>query len=133
MKSLWHTIQTVFAIISGSLISILGGLDGTLITLTAFIVIDYTTGVTVAIMKKKLSSSIGAKGIVKKLLIFVSVSMSYLLDTYILNESVFIRPVIIFFYISNEGISIIENLSGIGVPIPKKLKNILEQLRDKDS
>ena len=110
----------------------LGGWDGFLYALTAFIVIDYLTGVMAAIIKKELSSEVGFKGIFKKILIFTLVGVGSIIDTYVLKDGSVIRTAVIFFYLSNEGISILENTSIIGLPIPQKLKDILEQLKEKD-
>ena len=83
----------------------------------------------VAILEKQLSSEIGFKGIFKKVLIFILVGAAHIIDYKVLGNGSVIRTAVIFFYISNEGISILENASKIGLPIPQKLRNILEQLR----
>ena len=106
--------------------------DGFLYALIAFVVIDYLTGVMCAITDKKLSSEIGAKGIFKKVLIFVLVGVGHIVDSQVLGNGGAIRTAVIFFYLSNEGISILENAAHIGLPIPEKLKSILEQLHDRD-
>jgi phage-related holin len=118
MKTIWTWIQTALTVIGGFLGWFLGGLDGFLYALVAFVAIDYFTGGICAIIDKKLSSEIGAKGIFKKVLIFVLVGA--------------LRTAIIFFYLSNEGISILENAGHIGLPIPDKLKAILQQLHGRD-
>lgn len=138
MKEIWNWIQTVLAAIGGFLGWFLGGSDGFLYALIAFVVIDYITGVLCAIIDKNLCSKIGAKGIFKKILIFMLVGVGHILDTYILgfasNEGASVlRTAVIFFYLSNEGISILENAGHIGLPIPQKLKDILKQLHDKDN
>ena len=104
MREIWNIVQMIFAAVGGWLGYFLGGYDGFLYALIAFVVIDYLLGVMCAVLEKHLSSDVGAKGIFKK--------------------------VVIFFYLSNEGISIIENATRLGLPIPEKLKDILEQLKD---
>ena len=131
MKAIWNWIQVAFAAIGGFLGWFLGGLDGFLYALIAFVVIDYLTGVMCAIADKKLSSEIGAKGIFKKVLIFVLVGVGHIIDSQVLGDGGAIRTAVIFFYLSNEGISILENAAHIGLPIPEKLKSILEQLHDR--
>lgn len=118
----------VFTIIGGYLGWFLGGLDGFMYALIAFVAIDYITGIMVAILEKKLSSEIGFRGIFKKVLIFVLVGIGHIIDNNVIQTGSVIRTAVIFFYLSNEGISIIENSSKIGLPIPKKLKSVLEQI-----
>jgi toxin secretion/phage lysis holin len=135
MREIWIWIQLAFATTGAFLGWFLGGLDGFLYALIAFVVIDYLTGILCAIVDKKLSSEIGAKGIFKKVLIFALVGVAHILDTQILvstgNGGV-LRTAVIFFYLSNEGVSILENASHIGLPIPKKLKEVLKQLHGSD-
>ena len=131
MKEFWNTIQLVFAAIGGWLGWFLGGCDGLLYALIAFAVIDYTTGVFCAVVDRNLSSEIGAKGIFKKVLIFLLVGIGHIIDTHVIRSGSVIRTAVIFFYLSNEGISIIENAAHLGLPIPEKLKDVLEQLHDR--
>ncbi len=128
MKNILTNIQLIFTAIGGYLGYILGGLDGFLYALIAFVVIDYITGLMAAIVEQKLSSEIGFKGIFKKVLIFTMVAIGNILDNKIIGDGSAIRTAVIFFYLSNEGISIIENSVTIGLPVPQKLKNILVQL-----
>ena len=121
-------IQLIFTAIGGYLGYILGGLDGFLYALIAFVVIDYITGLMAAIVERKLSSDIGFRGIFKKVLIFTMVAIGHILDSKIIGDGGAIRTAVIFFYLSNEGISIIENSVTIGLPVPQKLKDILTQL-----
>ncbi|WNF36816.1 phage holin family protein [Bacillaceae bacterium IKA-2] len=130
MKMLWTNIQYAIAAIGGWLGWFLGGLDGFLYALVAFVVIDYITGVMLAIIEKRLSSEVGAKGIFKKVLIFTLVAIGHIIDSQIIKNGGVIRTAVIFFYLSNEGISILENASRIGLPIPEKLKDILAQLNE---
>ena len=102
-----------------------------LYALIAFVVIDYITGVFCAIADKKLSSEIGFKGICKKVLIFILVGVGNIIDTRIIGSGSVLRTAVIFFYISNEGVSLLENSAHLGLPIPQKLKDILEQLHDR--
>lgn len=128
VKVLWSNLQVGFAAIGGWLGWVLGGYDGFLYTLIAFVVIDYITGFMAAIVEQKLSSEIGFKGIFKKVLIFTMVAIGHILDSRVIGDGSVLRTAVIFFYMSNEGISIIENTSRVGLPIPEKLKDILVQL-----
>ena len=109
----------------------LGGVDGFLYALIAFTVIDYITGVMCAITDKNLSSSIGFKGICRKVLIFTLVGIGNIVDVYVLGQGGVLRTAVIFFYLSNEGVSILENSAHLGLPIPEKLKEVLEQLHER--
>lgn len=131
MKEFWTTIQIVFTAIGGWLGWFLGGCDGLLFALLAFVVIDYITGIMCAIVDKKLSSSVGFKGLFKKVLIFALVGIGHILDTHVIGTGSVLRTAVIFFYMSNEGISLIENAGHLGLPIPGKLKAVLEQLHDR--
>ena len=131
MKEIWTYIQMAFAAIGGWLGWFLGGFDGFLYALVTFVVIDYVTGLMCAILEKKLTSVIGARGIFKKVVIFTLVGVAHIIDSRIIGDGSAIRTAVIFFYLSNEGISIIENASKIGLPIPQKLKDILAQLNSK--
>ena len=132
MKVFWNWVQAAFTAIGGFLGWFLGGLDGSLYALIAFVVIDYLTGVMCAIADKKLSSEIGARGIFKKVLIFVLVGVGHIVDNQVIGDGGAIRTAVIFFYLSNEGISILENAGHIGLPIPEKLRMILAQLNSCD-
>ncbi|ACO86307.1 phage holin family protein [Clostridium botulinum] len=110
----------------------LGGIDGFLYALIAFVVIDYLTAIMASILEQKLSSEVGFRGIFKKVLTFVLVGVAHIIDHYLIGSDSAIRTAVIFFYISNEGISILENTAKIGLPIPERLKNILEQLKEKN-
>ena len=125
-------IQLIFTAIGGYLGYILGGLDGFLYALIIFVVIDYITGLMAAIVERKLSSEIGFRGIFKKVLIFLLVAVGNIIDNNLIGTGGAVRTAVIFFYISNEGISIIENSTRIGLPIPEKLKDVLEQLHNKE-
>ncbi len=131
MKHTWTTIQLVFSGVGAYLGYFLGGWDGFLYALVAFVAVDYLTGVMVAILERKLSSDIGFRGIFKKVMIFALVAVAHTIDSQILGEGSAIRTAVIFFYISNEGISILENAAIIGLPIPQKLQDVLAQLSTK--
>lgn len=128
MKSSIDIIQVVFATIGGYIGWFLGGFDGFMYALVTFVVIDYLTGLMVAVLEKRLSSEVGFRGIFKKVLIFTLVGIGNITDIYLIKNGSAIRTAVIFFYISNEGISIIENSAKIGLPIPQKLKDVLKQL-----
>ena len=132
MKDIWNTIQLVFTAIGGGIGWFLGGWDGFLYALVAFVVIDYITGLMCAALDKKLSSEAGFKGIMRKVLIFVMVGIGHIIDTRILGDGSVLRTAVIFFYCSNEGLSVLENAAHIGLPVPNKLKEVLEQLHDRD-
>ena len=131
MKQIWSGIQIAFSALGGFLGWFLGGADGFLYALIAFAVIDYITGVLCAISDKTLSSEVGFKGICRKVLIFTLVGSGNIVDVYVLGETGVLRTAVIFFYLSNEGVSLLENAAHLGLPIPEKLKEVLEQLHDR--
>ncbi|WP_040197171.1 phage holin family protein [Candidatus Soleaferrea massiliensis] len=133
MKEIWNWVQLALAAVGGFLGWFLGGMDGFLYALIAFVAVDYLTGVLCAIIDKKLSSEIGAKGIFKKVLIFVLVGVAHILDAQVLSGTGgTLRTAVIFFYLSNEGVSLLENSAHLGLPIPEKLKEVLQQLHGRD-
>ena len=129
MKEIWNWVQMALSAIGGFLGYFLGGMDGFLYALIAFVVIDYITGLMVAAIQKKVSSEVGFKGICKKMLIFILVGVANIVDKQIIGNGSAIRTAVIFFYLSNEGISILENTAQIGLPVPQKLRDVLEQLK----
>ena len=131
MKEIWNWIQVAIAAAGGWLGYFLGGWDGFLYALLAFVVIDYITGLMCAVLDKKLSSEVGFRGIFKKVLIFSLVAIGHIIDKSVIGDSSVIRTAVIFFYLSNEGVSILENAAHIGLPVPQKLKDILEQLHNR--
>ena len=131
MKEFWNTIQVIFTGVGGWLGWFLGGCDGLIYALILFVVVDYITGVMCAVADKKLSSEVGFKGICRKVLIFLLVGIGHILDTQIIGAGSVLRTAVIFFYLSNEGVSLIENAAHLGLPIPEKLKVVLEQLHDR--
>ena len=131
MKEFWNTIQLAFTAVGGWLGYFLGGCDGLLYALVVFSVLDYLTGIMCAILDHKLSSNVGFKGIFRKVLIFALVGVGHVLDQQVIGNGSILRTAVIFFYLSNEGISLLENASYLGLPIPEKLKVVLEQLHDR--
>ena len=132
MKDIWNFIQMTITAVGGWLGYFLGGWDGFLYALIVFVIIDYITGVMCAVLDKKLSSDIGFRGIFKKVLIFSLVAIAHIIDKSVIGDGSVIRTAVIFFYLSNEGVSILENAAHIGLPIPQKLKDILEQLHNQN-
>ena len=130
MKEFWNGIQLVFAVIGGWLGWFLGECDGLMYALIAFVVADYVTGVMCAVSDKQLSSEVGFKGICRKVLIFVLVGMANILDMHVIGTGCVLRTAVLFFYISNEGVSVLENAGHLGLPVPARLLNVLEQLHE---
>ena len=131
MKEIWNWIQLALSAAGGALGWFFGGMDGLIYALLVFVIADYITGVMCAIADKNLSSEVGFKGICKKVLIFVMVGIGHIMDTYLIGNGEVLRTAVIFFYCSNEGVSMLENAGHLGLPIPAKLKDILEQLHDR--
>lgn len=131
MKDFWNYVQLIFAALGGWLGYFLGGCDGLLFALIAFVVVDYITGVMCAISDRKLSSEVGFRGICRKVLIFLLTGIANILDVQVIGTGSILRTAIIFFYISNEGVSLLENAARLGLPIPEKMKDVLEQLHDR--
>ena len=127
----WNLIQIIFTAVGGWLGYFLGGCDGLLIALVVFAVTDYITGVMCAIADKKLSSEIGFKGICRKVIIFMLVGIAHVLDVNVIATGSVLRTAVIFFYLSNEGVSLLENAAHLVLPVPEKLKDVLEQLHDR--
>jgi toxin secretion/phage lysis holin len=128
---IWIKIQIAVTALGGWLGYYLGGLDGLLIALLVFVVLDYLTGVMCAIADRELSSAVGFKGICRKILIFALVGVGHVLDTHVVGTGSALRSAVICFYLSNEGVSLLENASHLGLPVPDKLKAILSQLHNK--
>ena len=133
MNTIWNWLRGAFAAVGAGLGYFLGGCDGFLYALIAFVAIDYLTGVMCAIVDKKLSSSVGFKGIFRKVLIFVMVGIGHTLDAQILGGGDTLRTAVIFFYCANEGLSLVENAGRLGLPIPEKLKSVLAQLHNRST
>ena len=131
MKSFWNSIQVVFTAVGGWLGWFLGGCDGLMYALIAFVVVDYITGVMCAITDHTLSSAVGFKGICRKILIFLMVGIANILDVNVIGTGSVLRTAAIFFYLSNEGVSLLENAAHLGLPVPNAIKTVLEQLHDR--
>ncbi len=132
MKELWTTNQLSFAAIGGFIGWFLGGCDGLLYALLAFVVIDYITGVMCAILNRELSSEVGFKGLFRKVLIFLLVGIANIVDADVIGTGSVLRAAVCFFYLSNEGLSILENAAILGLPIPEQLKKVLKQIKNRD-
>ena len=129
----WAKIQMAVAAIGGWLGYFLGGMDGLMIALIVFMVLDYITGLMCAVIDKKLSSAVGFRGICRKVLIFLLVGVAHIVDLHVVGSGSVLRGAVVCFYLSNEGVSMLENAAHLGLPIPEKLKAILEQLHDRES
>ena len=132
MKEFWLLIQAIFTGLGGWIGYYLGGCDGLIYALVVFVAVDYITGVMCAIADKKLSSNAGFKGICRKVLIFLLVGIANIVDVQVIGQEGILRTAVIFFYLSNEGVSLLENAGHLGLPIPEKLKTVLEQLHDRE-
>ena len=127
----WTKIQMAITAVGGWLGYFVGGVDGLMTTLIIFMVIDYITGLMCAIADRKLSSAVGFKGICKKVFILMLVGVAHIIDLHVVGTGEALRSAVICFYLSNEGVSVLENAGRLGLPIPEKLKAILAQLHDK--
>ncbi len=128
---IWAKVQMAIAAIGGWIGYFVGGVDGLMTALLVLMVLDYVTGIMCAIVDKQLSSAIGFKGIFKKVLIIILVGIAHIVDMYVIRNGEALRSAVICFYMSNEGVSVLENAGRLGLPIPEKLKAILSQLHDK--
>lgn len=128
-------MQIIIDSIAGAVGAVLGFMYGEVTglfwALIAFMALDYISGVIVAIIEKRLSSEVGFRGLAKKLMILVFVSLGHIADMYVLGGTPVAMSAVMLFYIANEGISIIENAAALGLPVPKKLTNIMEQIKNK--
>ncbi len=131
MKEFWNAIQLIFAEIGGWLDWFLGDCDGLLYALLAFVVVNYITGIMCTINDHSLSSEVGFKGICWKVLIFLLVGIGHILDAQVIGTGSVLRTAVIFFYISNEGVSLLENAAHLGLLVPEKVKAVMEQLHDR--
>ena len=129
---IWAKIQVAFTAIGGWLGFFLGGLDGLLIALIIFMALDYVTGIMCAVLDKTLSSRVCFRGIFKKALILIMVGIANIVDVHVVGTGSALRGAVICFYLSNEGLSLLENAAYIGLPVPEKLKEILSQLHRRE-
>lgn len=132
MREFWNLIQFIFAVMGGWIGYFLGGCDGIFYALLIFVVLDYITGIMCAVADKKLSSAVGFKGICRKVLIFAMVGVGNIIDIQISGNAGVLRTAVIFFYLSNEGLSLVENAASLGLPIPSKLHKVLKQLHERE-
>ena len=131
MTEFWNVIQAVLTAIGGWLGWFLGGCDGLLYALIACVIIDYITGVMCAVSDHTLSSAVGFRGICRKILIFLMVGIANILDVNVIGTGSVLRTAAIFFYLSNEGVSLLENAAHLGLPVPGAIKDVLEQLHER--
>lgn len=129
---IWTKLQMAFSIIGGWLGYFVGGVDGQMTALIIFMGIDYITGLMCAVVDKKLSSAVGFKGICKKALIILLVGVAHIVNLHMVGTGSALRSAVVCFYLSNEGVSLLENSAHLGMPIPDKLKTVLEQLHDRN-
>ncbi len=129
---IWAKIQIAAAALGGWLGYFMGGLDGLLIALLVFMVLDYLTGMMCAVVDRKLSSATGFPGIFTKVLILLLVGVANIVDLYIVGDGSALRGAVVCFYLANEGLSLLENTSHIGLPVPEPLKNALAQLHNRE-
>lgn len=127
-----NVFKQIMAAICTMLSFLFGDMEGMMIALIALIILDYISGVIAAAVEKRLSSEVGAKGIAKKIFMLLIVALANIVDINVIGDGHVLKTVTVVFYICNECISLIENAGRIGVPVPKKLLDVLEQLRDKD-
>ena len=129
---IWAKVQIAITALGGWLGYFLGGMDGLMIALIVLMTLDYVSGVMCAIIDKKLSSAVGFKAICKKVFILMLVGVAHIIDLHVVGTGSALRGAVICFYMSNEGLSLLENAAHIGLPIPDKLRDILSQLHDKE-
>ena len=127
-----NIFKNIMAAICTLLSFLFGDMEGLMVALIALIILDYISGVIAAAVEKRLSSEVGAKGIAKKIFMLFIVALANIVDTSVIGDGHVLKTVTVVFYICNECISLIENAGRIGVPVPKKLLDVLEQLRNKD-
>ena len=132
MREFVTTTKVLFTTVGGVIGSIFGEVDGFLYALLVLMVMDYLTGIMAAILEKNLSSTVGMKGIFKKVMILFLVALAHLIDFHVMKQGGAVRTAVIFFYFSNEGLSILENATRVGLPIPKRIRQLLAQLQETD-
>ena len=132
IELVWAKAQMAITAIGGWLGYFVGGIDGMMIALIVLMALDYITGVMCAVMDKKLSSAVGFKGICKKVLILMLVGVANIIDVHVVGTGSALRGAVICFYLSNEGLSLLENAAYIGLPVPERLKEVLSQLHRRE-
>ena len=131
MNTAWNWTLSAFSTVGSWLGWAFGELDGFLIALVAFVAIDFFTGMLRSIVEKQLSDTLGLRGVFQKLLIFVMVALAHTMDAQLTHSGAAIRTTVLMFYITNEGVSLLDNATAIGLPVPDKLRDILENLHKK--
>ena len=129
---IWAKLQMACAAVGGWIGYFMGGMDGMLIALIVFMVLDYITGLMCAVMDKNLSSAVGFRGICKKVLILMLVGVANIMDVHVIGTGSALRGAVVCFYLANEGLSLLENAAHIGLPVPQRLKDVLAQLHNRD-
>ena len=129
---IWAKLQMACAALGGWIGYFVGGMDGMLIALIVFMVLDYITGLMCAVMDKKLSSAVGFRGICKKVLILMLVGVANIMDVHVIGTGSALRGAVVCFYLANEGLYLLENAAHIGLPVPQRLKDVLAQLHNRD-
>ena len=129
---IWAKLQMACAALGGWIGYFVGGMDGLLIALIVFMVLDYITGLMCAVMDKNLSSAVGFRGICKKVLILMLVGVANIMDVHVIGTGSALRGAVVCFYLANEGLSLLENAAHIGLPVPQRLKDVLAQLHNRD-
>lgn len=133
MKILWYMFQGTFTTTGAALGYYLGGLDGLIYALIGFVVVDYITGVLAAITERRVSSAIGFRGISRKVVIFTLIGLAHLLDVHVIGTPGVLRTATILFYLSNEGISLVENATRLGLPIPAQMRGALDAIANREA
>lgn len=133
VKAIWVAIQTGLAGLGATIAAFLGGLDGLIYALIAFVIADYVTGVLAAISERRVSSAIGFKGISRKIVLFALIGLAHLLDVHIIGTPGVLRTATILFYLSNEGISLVENATRLGLPIPAQMRGALDVIANREA
>ena len=128
----WTKVQIAITAIGGWVGYFVGGMDGMLIALIVLMSLDYISGIMCAVIDRKLSSAIGFRGICKKVLILMLVGVANIVDIHVVGTGSALRGAVICFYMSNEGLSLLENAARVGLPVPDQLRDILAQLHDKE-
>lgn len=133
VKAIWVAIQTGLAGLGATIAAFLGGLDGLIYALIAFVIADYITGVLAAISERRVSSAIGFKGISRKIVLFALIGLAHMLDVHIIGTPGVLRTATILFYLSNEGISLVENATRLGLPIPAQMRGALDAIANREA
>lgn len=131
VKALWVATQTSIATLAAGIAAFLGGMDGLIYALIAFVVADYITGVLAAISERRVSNAIGFKGISRKVVLFALIGLAHLLDVHVIGTPGVLRTATIVFYLSNEGISLVENATRLGLPVPHQIRDALELIANR--